>query len=333
MKRKKKKIGLALGGGGARGFAHIGVLRVLEEENIPIDIIVGTSSGALVGASYASGIGPDELQETIETYLESPEFNSSAINAIEEARNREDTGLAHKIESYLKNKIILLQTMFKPGILSAKDFQAMIDYLIPDIRIEDTRIPFRAVATDLVSGKSVIFSEGSLREAVMASSAVPGAIQPLKKDDYLLSDGGIIAHVPVSATRNEGADRVIAVVVSKDIYLEDELRNAQEILSRANDLTTHYLVKCELTRADVVIHPPVGTLHWSQFSHAQHLIKAGEDAVRENIEQIHSILPGIKKWFTIRQYIRLYRRQRQIAPFCLDDEHFNHITASRNQDR
>jgi NTE family protein len=307
---KRKRIGLALGGGGARGFAHIGILRVLEEENIPIDIIVGTSSGALVGACYASGIDPDKMENTIEEYLESPEFNSSAINAIEEARNREDTGLASKIESYLKNKVILLQTMFKPGILSAKDFRVMIDYLIPDIRIEDTIIPFRAVATDLVSGKLVIFSEGSLREAVMASSAVPGAIQPLKKDDYLLSDGGIIAHVPVSATINEGADRVIAVVVSKDIDLEDELRNAQEILSRANDLTTHYLVNYELTRADVVIDPPVGTLHWSEFSHAKHLIQAGADAARENIGLIHSIMPGAKKWFTVKQYIRLYRRKK-----------------------
>ncbi|TFG37994.1 MAG: patatin, partial [Syntrophobacterales bacterium] len=296
MKRKKIQIGLALGGGGARGFAHIGVLRVLEEENIPIDIIVGSSSGALVGASYASGIGPDKLEEIIEDYLESPEFHSSAINAIEEAHSREDSGLAQKIQSYLKNKVILLQAMFKPGLLSVKDFRAMIDYLIPDIRIEDTRIPFRAVATDLVSGKLVIFSEGSLREAVMASSAVPGAIEPLEKDDYLLSDGGIIAHIPVSATRKEGAKRVIAVAVSKDIMLEDELNNAQEILSRANDLTTHYLDNYELTRADVVIRPSVGTLHWSEFSHAQHLIRAGEIAARENIGLIHSITPGIKKW-------------------------------------
>jgi NTE family protein len=317
MKRKRKKIGLALGGGGARGFAHIGVLRVLEEESVPIDIIVGTSSGALVGASYASGIEPDELEEIIEGYLESPEFHSSAINAIEEARNREDAGLASKIESYLKNKVILLQTMFKPGILSAKDFRAMIDYLLPDIQIEDMPTPFRAVATDLVSGTPVIFSEGSLREAVMASSTVPGAIQPLKKDDYLLSDGGIIAHVPVSATINEGADRVIAVDVSKDIELEDELGNAQEILSRANDLTTHYLVQYELTRANVVIRPSVGTLHWSEFSHAQHLIRAGEDAARESIDLIRSTVPGTKKWFTLRHYLRLYRRKRCQVPFPL----------------
>jgi len=282
---------------------------VLEEEGVPIDLIVGTSSGALVGASYASGIGPDELEEIIEGYLESSEFHSSAINAIEEAHNREDSGLAQKIESYLKNKVVLLQTMFKPGILSAKDFRTMIEYLIPDIQIEDMPMPFRAVATDLVSGTAVIFSEGSLREAVMASSTVPGAIQPLEKDGYLLSDGGIIAHVPVSATINEGADSVIAVDVSKDIPLEDELRNAQEILSRANDLTTHYLVQYELTRADVVIRPSVGTLHWSEFSHAQHLIRAGEDAARHNIDFIRSITPGMRKWFTLGHYLRLYRRK------------------------
>jgi len=311
MKKEERSIGIALGGGGARGFAHIGVLRVLEEEQIPVDLIVGTSSGALVGGAYASGLNAYEMEDRIEEFLNSEEFHSSALNAIEEAHQRDDTGLAHKIQTYLKNKVLLVQAMFKPGILSAREFQMLIDYLIPDIRIEDAEIPFRAVATDLISGTPVVFSEGSLREAIMASSAVPGAIQPLKKGDQFLSDGGIIAHVPVSVAINEGAKIVIAVVIRKDIGIEDGLHNAQEICNRANDITTYYLDNYEISQADVVIYPDVGTLHWSEFSRARHLIEEGENAARKEIDHIKYVLPGITKWFTPEHYRRMYRIRKQ----------------------
>ncbi len=316
MKKEERSIGIALGGGGARGFAHIGVLRVLEEENIPVDLIVGTSSGALVGGAYASGLNTDEMEDRIEEFLNSEEFLSSALNAIEDAHQHHDTGLAHKIQTYLKNKVLLVQAMFKPGILSAREFQMLIDHLIPDIRIEDTGIPFRAVATDLISGTPVVFSEGPLREAIMASSAVPGAIQPLKKGHQFLSDGGIIAHVPVSVTINEGAKMVIAVVIRKDIGIEDGLHTAQEICNRANDITTYYLDNYEISRADVLICPDVGSLHWSEFSRARHLIEEGEKATRKQIDQIKCMVPGITKWLTPEHYLRMYRirKQNELSP-------------------
>lgn len=313
MKGKNTLIGLALGGGGARGFAHIGVLRVLEEENVPIDMIVGTSSGALVGGAYALGQDPDMLEQSIEEFLNSPEFQSSVINAIEEAHKHTDKKLADKIQNYLKSKILMFQALFRPGILSAKEFQFMIDHLIPDIDIEDTKIPFRAVATDLVTGKPVVFSQGSLREAIMASSAVPGAIEPFRKGGWLLADGGILAHVPVTITRREGADRVIAVAITKNIHLDNDLKTAQDIFNRANDITTYYLVDHELKEADVVIRPDVGSLHWSEFSRARHLIEEGERAARARVDQIKCILPGHKKWLNPAHYLRLYRLRKSRA--------------------
>lgn len=191
MKWNSKRIGLALGGGGARGFAHIGVIRVLKQEKIPIDIIVGTSSGALLGGAYASGTTPEEMERKIDEYLNSKEYQSSAIRTIEKAHDG-DQSLTQKIQGFLQNKFLLLQAMFKPGILSAEEFQSMVDFFIPDILIQDTLIPFRTVTTDLISGEQIIFSEGPLREAVMASSAVPGAIEPREKGEMLLSDGGIM---------------------------------------------------------------------------------------------------------------------------------------------
>jgi len=297
---KKKRIGLALGGGGARGLAHIGVLRVLEKEEIPIHLIVGTSIGALVGGAYASGINPDELQKKLDEYLNSTEFRSSAIKAFEAAHAKGEVGLTQRIQTYLRNHFYLIQAMFKPGIFSNEDFQTTIDYFIPDIQIEETRIPFRAVATDLVSGEQITFSEGPLRQAVMASCAVPGAIAPLKEGERLLSDGGIICRVPSSVARQEGADIVIAVVVDRGISSE-ELRTVVDVYLRVSEIMGERLKQYELADADVVILPEVGDLHWSSFSQAMSLIDEGEKAAREKLDDIRRLMPGIKKRFRFRK--------------------------------
>ncbi|MCD6487274.1 MAG: patatin-like phospholipase family protein [Syntrophobacterales bacterium] len=301
MKWKGKRIGLALGGGGARGFAHIGVIRVLKQEKIPIDIIVGTSSGALIGGAYASGTTPEKMERKIEEYLNSEVYQSSAIKTIEKAHDGEHGSLTQKIQGFLQNKFLLLQVMFKPGILSAEEFQSMIDFFIPDMLIQDTLIPFRTVTTDLISGDQIIFSEGPLREAVMASSAVPGAIEPRKKGEMLLSDGGIISLVPVNATRREGADIVIAVNITRGIFSDEKLETAQEICDRAADITSYYLTDYELTEADVIIRPEVGNLHWSDFSHAGNLIAEGEKAARKSVPAIRMAIPLFRKLFAKRE--------------------------------
>jgi NTE family protein len=297
---KRKRIGLALGGGGARGLVHIGVLRVLEKEEIPIDLIAGTSIGALVGGAYASGINPDELQKKVEEYLNSTEFRSSAIKAFEAAHAKGEVGLPQRIQTYLRNHFYLIQAMFKPGILSNEDFQTTIDYFIPDIQVEETRIPFRAVATDLVSGEQITFSKGSLRQAVMASCAVPGAIAPLKEGERLLSDGGIICRVPSSVARQEGADIVIAVVVDRCIGSE-EPRTVVDVYLRVSEIMGERLKQYDLVAADVVILPEVGDLHWSSFSQAINLIDEGEKAAREKLDDIRRLLPGLKNWFRFKK--------------------------------
>ncbi|UCF56257.1 MAG: patatin-like phospholipase family protein [Deltaproteobacteria bacterium] len=293
---KKKRIGLALGGGGARGLAHIGVLRVFEKERIPIDLIVGTSVGALVGAAYASGISPDELEKKADEYLNSSEFQSSAMKGFDAAHATGDLGITKKIQSYLKNRYYLVQAMFKPGILSNEEFQETINYFIPDIGIEEMRIPFRAVVTDLASGEQIVFSEGSLRQAVGASCAVPGAIEPLREGERLLSNGGITSLIPSSVAREEGADMVIAVAVDRGISSQ-ELRTVVDIYHRVSEIMGEKLKKYELMEADVVIQPEVGDLHWSNFSQAMNLIDEGEKAARGKLDDIRKLMPGIKKWF------------------------------------
>jgi NTE family protein len=308
MKWMDKTIGLALGGGGARGLAHVGVLRVLEEEAIHIDVLVGTSAGALVGGAYAGGIAIDEFIEKTDYYLNSDEFQSSAIKAIEDAHSQDEVGLTQKIQTFLMNRFYIAQAMFRPGVLSSEDFQSMIDYFIPDIQIEETRIPFRAVATDLVSGEQIVFSSGSLRQAVMASCAVPGAIEPLNSGDMCLSDGGIICLVPSSVARREGVDIVIAVAVDPDICTADEFHTAREVHDRAVEIMSHQLEHYELREADIIIRPNVGDLHWSDFSRARDLIDEGEKAARDKLEDIRDAMPVKKSWFTLKQILRGNRK-------------------------
>jgi NTE family protein len=308
---KKRRIGLALGGGGARGLAHIGVLMVLERERIPIDLIVGTSIGALVGGAYASGISPDELQKRMNAYLNSPEFQSSAMKAFETAHAKGELGLTERIQTYFRNTFYLIQAMFKPGILPNEDFQTTINYFIPDIQIEETRIPFRAVATDLVSGEEITFSKGPLRQAVMASCAVPGAIAPLREGERLLSDGGIICLVPSSVARQEGADIVIAVAVDRYIRSE-ELRTVVDVYQRVNEIMGEKLKNYELANADVVILPEVGDLHWSDFSEAINLIDEGEKAAREKLDDIRNVIPGLKNWFRFKKIPK--RDTKRVSP-------------------
>jgi NTE family protein len=271
---------------------------------------VGTSIGALVGGAYACGISPDELQKKVDAYLNSVEFQSSAMKAFETANAKGELGLTEKIQSYLRNTFYLIQAMFKPGILPNEDFQATINYFIPDIQIEETRIPFRAVATDLVSAKEIIFSKGSLRQAVMASCAVPGAIAPLKDGERLLSDGGIICLIPTSVARQEGADIVISVAVDRCIDPE-ELRTVVDVYQRVNDIMSEKLKTYELAEADVVILPEVGDLHWSNFSEAMNLIDQGGKATREKLDDIRHVMPGLKNWFR-RKKIPKSRRKRVV---------------------
>jgi NTE family protein len=301
---KEARIGLVLGGGGARGLAHIGVLKVIEEVPIPIDILVGSSIGALVGGAYASGSSPQRIEEKVAQYLEGEVFQSSALKAIEQTRSFNGLGFGKRIQGYLKNRYLLIQAMLKPGILSGEDFQTTIDFFVPDILIEDTLMPFRAVATDLVSGEQITLSKGSLRQAVRASCAVPGAVEPLQNGDMILSDGGIISLIPISVARREGADIVIAVSVSLDICTEREFRNAVSVYTRATDIMSHQLKDIELSEADIVIQPDVGNLHWSEFSQAYHLIRIGEEAARARLTEIHQTIPGRKKWFTLTQVLK-----------------------------
>lgn len=302
MKWTGKKVGLALGGGGVRGFSHIGVLKVLEEECIAVDLIVGTSAGALIGGAYASGQSLREIQDKIDVYLGSSEFDDSTIKSIGQTFSSENKNFFRKAQNLVMKHFWFARAFYKPSILPSGDFQSLINYFIPDMDIRETKIPFRAVSTDLVTGRKIVLSEGSLRQAILASSSVPGAVEPVRYGELILADGGITSVVPVYAAREAGADIVIAVTVDREEPAFINIETGKDVLYRAGEITSSALQVRELESADVIIRPQVGNLHWMDFTRIGELVKIGEKAVRESLKEIHASLP------LYRRLTRLGRR-------------------------
>jgi NTE family protein len=306
--RKGRKLGLALGGGGARGFAHIGVLKVLERENIRPDIIVGTSVGSIVGGALASGMTVEEIEERAYSFLESDLYAASELKAMGDAESGAEQRLSSRIQNYFKTKIRLASSLYKPGILPLEDMEDCINYFIPDIKIEETAIPFRAVATDLKSGEYIILKVGSLRRALLASSAVPGAFPPVEINGRHLSDGGIICTVPVGCTLKEGADRVIAIAIDRDIILSSELHTAVDIYVRAGEIQGFYLEENDLKGADIVIRTKLGGIHWTDFSQSRELISLGEEAAIDSLPEIRRLARSVTRWGFMDRMKRAMRR-------------------------
>jgi len=310
--RKVRVIGLALGGGGARGLAHIGVVKVLERERIRPGIIVGTSVGAIVGGALASGMKVEELEGRLASFLESNLYTSSELKAMGDAESGAELSLSRRIHSYFRTKIKLAQALYRQSILQINDIEEFINFFIPDIQIGETAIPFRAVATDLLRGELVVLKEGSLRRSILASSAVPGALPPVEINGRQLSDGGIISVVPVNCALKEGADAVIAVAVDRDISLVSDLQTAVDTYVRAGEIQGFHLERYDLERADIVIRPELEGTHWTDFSQSRELISLGESAAMDNLPEMRRLVGP--KWEVLDRVKRSVKRFFDLRP-------------------
>ena len=212
-----------------------------------------------------------------------------------DAESGAEQRLSRRIQSYFMTKIRLAQALYRPSILQIDEMQEFVNFFIPDIQIEETIIPFRAVATDLRSGECVVLKEGSLRRSILASSAVPGALPPVEINGRQLSDGGIICTVPVQYLFEEGVQEVIAIAVDRDIALCSELQTAVDIYVRAGEIQGFHLEKYSLENADIVIRPQIGAIHWTDFSRSKELISLGEAAAMKNLSEIQRLAKRIYK--------------------------------------
>jgi len=289
--KEKLKIGLALGGGGARGLAHIGVLKVLERENIPIDLITGTSMGAVIGGVYALKRDISAIEKIAEKYSKISEFNIDF--SFSENKRKDKPFFLKKMSDFLKRGYILNLELRRKYINDGEGVKKIIKDLVDNKAFMDTKIPFAAVAADLVKGEKVIIKKGKLFDALLASASIPGMFPPVILEKKILVDGGIVDVVPIETAQSLGANFVIGVNVSQTIKKKAEFDNAVEIFFRSDSITSAELRKLQLSFADVVITPKVGRFHWSDFSKPEQCIREGEIAAQNAILEIKKKLKRV----------------------------------------
>jgi NTE family protein len=282
------KIALALGGGGARGCAHIGVLKVLERENIPVPLITGTSNGAVVGAIYAKYDQAAKVEERFEQFLTSEEYKKSGLELFKQKEPAEN--FFGQVATYVKERVVVNLAHSKTSLVGGWRLRQAMDFLIPEGRIEDTKIPFVTVASNILNGKEVVFTEGDMRSIIAASSSIPGFLPPYEVNGYVLVDGSVVCPVPVEPARHYGADLVIAVDVGQELNENPKLDNVINIIFQTNHMTARHYNLHLLEKADVVIRPNVGEVHWSEFKLLQYMIEEGERVTQEALPMIRRII-------------------------------------------
>lgn len=257
----RPKIALVLGGGAARGFAHIGVIRTLEQEKIPVDLIVGISVGSLVGAIYADKADSFELEWEGFKLEKNDMFDFSILRA------KRGPVKGDKLEKFVLEHI------------SAKN-------------IEDLKIPYMAIAVDLNTGKEVILDKGSIAKAVRASSSIPGIFEPLKYQKHLLVDGGVLGNIAPEVARRYGADVIITVDIGKNV-VNYKTENVIDITLQAINIMGNKIDQYKQNETDILIQPEVGTVGMMDFSQKKKCMSAGIKATKKKINEIKK---AISKW-------------------------------------
>jgi NTE family protein len=305
------KVGLALGGGAARGLAHLGVLKVLEEANIPFHIITGTSFGALIGGLYASRPDAAYWMRRVEQFLRNFGSRKNSLEFVCRLEQSADDcqGFFTDMANLLRKGYFWGVTATKPAFISEKEYEEFLYPLIPDIAIEETMLPFGCVATDIRNAVRVLYTSGSLRRAISASCALPGIFPPVSDDDRLLVDGGWLECLPARSAREMGAQVVIGVDVSSEVH-RFMSGSGMDIVLRADAVTRIYLNDLLLADADVLIHPNVGQCQWADFSNFRELFREGQKAAEEKLPAIRRAMQkGPVAWKTLIDRLKTIRRK------------------------
>lgn len=277
---------LALGGGGARGIAHLGAMEVLRGLGVRIEHIVGVSIGSLAGALCALNEDIGKVQERVINLVTSDEFVQqqakmfSTTPASDEAANSGLFAWWDQFSRFLGTRRQMLNLISRPSLLPAEFIENIITELLPDIDIRDARVPLTIVALDLQSGRQVKLTRGSLRLAVLASTAIPGIFPPVEIGGKQLVDIGVIDALPVAVARDYGSDLTIAVDVGAEVEPSESLDTAKDIFLRISDVTERHVRHYTRGMADILIRPKVAGSPWYDFSQPAELIESGRIAAR-----------------------------------------------------
>lgn len=302
MAKHKYDLALVLGGGGARGLAHIGVIRVLQREGIAPDLIVGTSMGAVIGGLYAQIEEIDKVERKILSFIDTFGVKAKWLNFLGESDDKDRHDMFRDIAYYIKKRFAGLKTLTRISLEDKKVLYDPLSDFFSDDLIENCRIPFAAVALDIKNGSMEVLNRGSIIESVYASAAVQGVFPPIDYRDMLLCDGGPIALVPVEAARILGARRIIAVDVAPDIKEKAEFASGLEIILRADSISQDRLRRIDQRMADVVIAPRVHAIHWANFTRARYCIRRGELAAEQSLNAIKDLTTKKPWWKKLKSF-------------------------------
>lgn len=286
----RKKIGLVLSGGGARGAAHVGVLKVLDELNVPIDYIAGTSMGAIVGGLYASGMSATELEEVIENadwvrlLSDKPPRSQRTFR-----RKSDDQGFLVNFDMGLRKRKLVFPRGLVQGQVLTLELRKLLNSVATTDEFDQLPIPFRAIAADIVTGEQVVMDSGDLVASIRASMSVPGLFKPVRIDRHLLVDGGIVNNLPIDIVKAMGADILIVVDVGTPPSGVEELNSPLKVTSQM--LTILIASQSEqkkklMSAEDVLITPELGSLSSSAFDQSPLAADLGEQTARESIAKL-----------------------------------------------
>lgn len=255
--KKGFRVGLALGGGAARGLAHLGVLKALAREQVPIHAVAGVSVGSIIAAGVAAGLSPDRL-----------------LDSARSVTWRDMGGLSFSFKGFNRN-------------LRMEQWLAKV---LPVRRFEDLQIPLRIVATDLHSGAPVVLEKGELFPAIRASCAIPGLYVPVEIDGVLLADGYLTCNLPIAELRGMGVDVALASAIGLEVSENIKLNNVYQILMRSFSIMSAAAQRARYRDADVVFEPDVKAFSWSDITALPQLLKAGERSVEDKRNQLREAL-------------------------------------------
>ena len=289
---KNLKIGLALGGGGARGACHIGVLKVLEDNGIIPDVIAGTSAGSMIGAMYASELNAKIVEEKYMKHIQSENFKDLGFRYI--PNSEKDDSIFSQIVKQIKNQYVLMVSSNRKSIIKNERLSKAAKILFEADRFEDLKIPLFVSATDLITGNPIIYKTGNLVDAVVQSSTIPGFVEPTYQNNRMLVDGGISLPTPVTPLLGE-CDFIIAVNITRGVTNQPEPNNIFEILNRSRDVSIGQLNKYVLEKSNFVIKPEHNNLHWSAFDQSDEFLEVGRKAALDSIENLLDTLDSILK--------------------------------------
>jgi NTE family protein len=280
-----RTLGLALGGGGVRGLAHMGVLAVLDREGIPVSAIAGTSMGAIIGGAYALHPEFDRArltQQIVDLGIKSP--------ILLEPSELDADGFVQRLRRFIDVERFLIDTMWGWGAFEGTAVANALETLTGGKTLEAARIPFAAVAADLLTGEEVVFRNGPAALALQASSALPGFFPPVRQNGRLLADGAVVDLVPARVVRRMGVQAVVAVDVDQE-NIPAEITNGLQAFLRAVEISARHHKQHHLLSADLVIRPDFGSpIDSLDFSKAQLCVEAGEHATERALPALRRLL-------------------------------------------